>query len=307
MVQRFTWRQIAKYLAVILAIVACIILFRDIYQKDISYIANDESLNLAVIDGIVQAKDVVIKDEIKAVVVPHHLVASKSIALGIKSIAKSNPKLVVVISPDHFKYCSKMFCTSKGQFETYFGNSLISNEVVEKILNSKDIMGSSKLFSLEHGIFTIIPFIKYYIPDAEVVPIVVSQKGRGSSYQREEILRILKPIIVQDNVALVISSDFSHYLPLDESNVMDELTSKSFCTGNSDEILNLKNPSQSDCPLCLWILEQTAKQLDFWNPSIGIHTNSANLMRDVSAKETTSHFMITLSEIDSDDKCILND
>ena len=49
---------------------------------------------------------------------------------------------------------------------------------------------------------------------------------------------------------------------------MDRKTQNSFCSGNSQEILNLHNPNQSDCPLCLWILEQEAKELGFWNPNI---------------------------------------
>jgi len=305
MVQRSTWRQIAKYLLIIV-ILSTVITSGVGYNKDIEYIATDETLDLAIVDGIVKAKSITVKDGIKAVVVPHHLVASKSIALGIKSIAKSNPKTVILISPDHFELCPKMFCASEGYFKTYFGDLNVSDLIVKKLLQSSDVITSSKLFSLEHGVFTIAPFIKYYIPDAEIVPIVVSQKGRGSSYDREEILRILKPIIFNTDTALVISSDFSHYLTLDESNLMDLKTMKSFCSGSSSEILNLDNPKQSDCPLCLWILEQTAKSVGFWNPETLIHTNSANLMSDVTAKETTSHFTISLSMLDTEDKCVLD-
>lgn len=259
------------------------------------YNASDPSFDLEVLNGIGKAKSNSVDLGAKAVIVPHHLVASKSIALGIKALAASSPKVVVIISPDHFAHCSKMLCTSKGSFISFFGTTTISSRDVEDLERHTSLVEDSNLFIEEHGVYTIVPFIKHYIPDSEVVPIAISQRGRGSEEMRAEIITILAQLLSREDVVLVISSDFSHYLPLAQSNKMDVKTKNSFCTGNSGELLKLSNPDQSDCPLCLWIAQVEAVKLGFWNPRLVAHTNSAVLLHDTSVQETTSHFTFTLS------------
>ena len=267
--------------------------------KGSDYSAADHALDLAVLDGIVKASHSVVSDKdsvgIKAVIVPHHLVAGESIALGIQMLASSSPKIIVVLSPDHFGQCSTLLCTTRGRFETFFGNVVVDEKSVITLLHSSDIIQESTLFKKEHGIYTILPFIKHYIPQALIVPVVISQNGRGTKADREEMKRILELLVSRKDVALVVSTDFSHYLPLVESNMMDSKTQNSFCSGNEAELVLLNNPKQSDCPLCLWFAEQEAKHLGFWNPHIIAHTNSATILHDISVKETTSHFAIALS------------
>jgi len=259
------------------------------------YSASADDLDLAILDGIVQAdKDFKPVAATKAVVVPHHLVASKSIALGVKALASSTPKIVIVISPDHYAHCPKLLCTTTGSYKTFFGDVDIEESIVSD-LGKSDLVSSSDLFKEEHGVYTIAPYIKHYIPEAKIVPIAISQKTKGSEESRAEVLKLLQPLLSRKDVALVISSDFSHYLPLAQTKEKDIKTQGSFCSGNSDEILKLENSSQSDCPLCLWILEQEAEKLGFWNPVLLANTNSAELMHDTSAKELTSHFAFALS------------
>lgn len=281
-------------------LIACVLLGSTLFlskkaSSEIVYSANDEALNLAVLDGIVAAdNDSKTVAEVKAVVVPHHAVATKSIALGVKAIASSAPKVVIVISPDHYGRCPKMLCTTQGSYTTFFGDVAVNKKIVADLENS-ELVASSQLFKEEHGIYTVVPYIKHYLSEAEIVPIVISQNSRGSEASRDEILKLLEPLLKRKGIGLIISSDFSHYLSLAETKEKDSITQTSFCSGNSQEILNLENPSQSDCPLCLWILEQEAEKLEFWNPALLAHTNSAELMHDMSAKELTSHFAFALS------------
>jgi poly-gamma-glutamate synthesis protein (capsule biosynthesis protein) len=113
---------------------------------------------------------------------------------------------------------------------------------------------------------------------------------------------LLDPVI-KNGAVLIVSTDFSHYLPLDQAKELDKKTQGALCAGDSGAILSLKNPSQSDCPLCLWILEQEARSLGFWNPFILAHTNSAELLNNLAVKETTSHFAIMFSSDPKMQKC----
>lgn len=272
--------------------------------------ASNDSLDLAVLDGMTQADHASTTNllgTIRAIVVPHHLVASKSIALGIKSLARSNPKLIVLVSPDHFFHCGKLLCTTAGSFKTFFGNVAVSDDYSNVLSQHSDIVDyNQNLFIEEHGIYTIVPFINHYLPNAKILPIAVSQNGLGTESSRAETLEILQQILSKKDTALVISSDFSHYLPLARANEMDLKTTQAFCSGDRQAVLHLINPSQSDCPLCLWMALQSAQLDNFENPILIAHSNSANLLGDVSASETTSHFTYAFSTNPVDKKCSEN-
>ncbi len=269
------------------------------------YSATSNDLDLAVVDGITKAdKNHVLPNGVyRATVVPHHLVASEAVALGVKAIASSSPRVVVVISPDHFGQCGELLCTSHGSYRTFFGDVAISENDVKQLLSHENIVAESDLFTDEHGIYSIAPFIKHYLPDVSIVPIVVSQRGIGNKQSRTNVIAALDKLAERNDVAFVISSDFSHYLPLAEANENDRVTQAAFCSGNSEEMLNLDNPSQSDCPLCLWIAGQLAKKNGFWNPVAVWHSNSAELLNNTSVEETTSHFIFILGDLSSGRQC----
>lgn len=302
-VSRTAWYKIVFILTLVI-FAALFFIFPQNHTLPPTYYATDPELDLAVVDGIAKTdKNLGVTENVGAVVVPHHLVASEAIALGIKAITASSPQTVVIISPDHFEKCPKLLCTTQGNYETFFGDVAISGEEVGRLLSHKDLISTSDLFVGEHGVYSIVPFIKHYLPDAAIVPIAVSQRGLGDEYSRAEIISVLDQLVSRNDVALVISSDFSHYLPLAEADKKDQKTKKAFCSGDGQAVLDLKNPSQSDCPLCLWIAQQEAKKNEFWNPIIAWHSNSANLLHDTSVQETTSHFTILLSGTASESSC----
>jgi poly-gamma-glutamate synthesis protein (capsule biosynthesis protein) len=290
MVSTTAWYKITSLILVGLALVVLL----PKHPVEETYSATNHELDIAVVEGISKADKSSMLSKARAAVVPHHLVASEAVALGVKAVSLSHPKLIVVISPDHYGKCSKLLCTTYGKYKTFFGDVTISKNAVSDLLSDKDIVAESDLFVDEHGVYSIVPFIKHYAPDARIVPIAVSQKGRGDDASRQKILSLLGRLIKDNDTALIISSDFSHYLPLEEAERMDKKTQSSFCSGNSQELLDLQNPSQSDCPLCLWVLYEEAIKYGFWNPSLLWHSNSANLLHDITVKETTSHFTFVL-------------
>lgn len=313
MVSRIARNKIALIGTGILVLVALVLAqsYASVIRAEVkalpSFIATNDSMDLAVVAGIKDtdySTSTSFLGNVRGVVVPHHLVASRSIALGVKSLQSLNPKVIVLISPDHFERCDKLLCTTRGKFKTFFGDIDIPDDLVREVLTEKDIAEENPgLFVEEHGIYTIMPYIKHYLPDAKVVPIVLSQKGVGSERTRAELLQTAEALLSQKDTALVISSDFSHYLPLVEANDMDDRTEKTICSGDTEGILHLKNPAQSDCPLCLWVAISASRSLGFGNPSVVMHTNSAQLLHDPTVQKTTSHFVIRLSGAVRDNSC----
>lgn len=228
---------------------------------------------------------------IKGVVVPHHLAATESIASGIKILTQKKPTRILLLSPDHFHRCPNLICTTKGIYQTHFGKVSSSVNGVEQILQIPEVSEEPALFKKEHGIYAVVPYIAHYLPQTEIITAVISQRLPWTKEQQTGLLNHIIEML-DDHTVLVISSDFSHYLPLEKSDEMDEATAQTIFSKDLDGVLKLKNPDQNDCPRCLWLLGSVADKLGFYNPSVLLHTNSARLLGDKSVKETTSHFAI---------------
>jgi poly-gamma-glutamate synthesis protein (capsule biosynthesis protein) len=233
---------------------------------------------------------------IRAVIVPHHLVSPQSIALGIRSLTKTGGSLLL-ISPDHFKRCPTLLCTAQGEVETPTGAVSMDAGAVEHLSRSALVTLHPRLFREEHGISSVLPFIAHSLPGRKVIPLVVSQVPMNKEQEGEFAALIAG--LSQAGHPIIVSSDFSHYLPLQEADAMDEKTAKTLFSGDLSGILALQNPSQSDCPRCLWALSSVALEGGFFNPSILSHTNSARILGDASVKETTSHFAMVWYQNDA--------
>lgn len=269
------------------------------------YSARNEALDGAVVDGITKATRSATKvsNASRIVIVPHHLVASEAIARGIGVLARtSDVERVVLISPDHYGKCPTVACTTYGSFETFFGTVDIDSHSVQ-MLGRQKLFERSSLFANEHGIYSIVPFIKHYLPNAKVIPIVVSVKGTESADVRIELARVLAEFLDDPRTVLVTSTDFSHYLPFEESELMDIDTQSALCAGRLEYIRHLKNSEQSDCPLCLWLTTTLSASIGTQYPTIFWHSNSAELLKDLTVSETTSHFGISYSAEESLTSC----
>lgn len=225
---------------------------------------------------------------IGAVIVPHHLAASESIASGIKMLANQKFKKILLLSPDHFHHCPTLLCTVEANYQTVYGKVEPASDIVGKLKSSPLVTVDPRLFEKEHGIFAVLPFIKHYYPSVEVVPLAISQKIEWRS-SGDEIVALLDSAI-DDQTMLIVSSDFSHYLSLPDAELKDEQTAEALFSKDFDGIGRLDNSDNSDCPNCLWALAKLADKRGFYNPSVILHTNSATILNDPKIPETTSHF-----------------
>ncbi len=224
---------------------------------------------------------------IRAVILPHHLTASESMASAVRMLENQSFQHILLLSPDHFDKCPTPLCTVNSLQQTEFGNVRSDRRIVAKLAASKLTTISPDLFSKEHGVHAVLPYIAHYLPDVPVTAVALSQKN-WKSYSGA-LLKEIKSVLQNDTI-LMVSSDFSHYLSLGKANEADELTAEVLFSKDLESIANLKNPDQSDCAQCLWILANIADEQDFYNPSTVQHTNSAVLLNNKSVQETTSHF-----------------
>lgn len=257
------------------------------------YVVHDTSFDGAIVNGItsLSREGARLEKHGRIAIVPHHLVAHTVIAEGVARIALHGQDIrrVVVISPDHFKRCPQFACTSQGRFGTFFGDLQIDSRTVKMLLRSP-LFTSSELFHKEHGIYTIIPFVRHYLPHASVVPIVVSVDEPRDSEMRITFAEQVEALMEDQHTAILFSTDFSHYLPLSDAEMMDLDTQTALCARRLEYIRRLRNPQQSDCPMCLWLATTLAAGQGTPHPQFYAHTNSAILLNERQVPETTSHF-----------------
>lgn len=231
---------------------------------------------------------------IGAAIVPHHLASPEAIAVGIRALKSHPPARIVLLTPDHFAACGTLLCTTRRSFESLLGPIRTDARAVTALLHSALVSEQDALFEREHGIGVLLPFLAYALPETPVIPLALAQRDWYA--QREHLAAlILDTLGPQD--ALVVSSDFSHYLPLAEADAADARTIEIFRSGNLPAIAQLHNPSHSDCPGCLWLLSFIAQQRNWGSGRVLLHTNSARLLAEHTAAETTSHFTIILQRI----------
>jgi len=235
-----------------------------------------------------------VQGSVRGVVVPHHIVAAEDIALGIRALSSQDVKDIILLSPDHFNRCPALLCTTNRGFETYFGEVGPSDEAQKALGDSDLVVKDEELFAGEHGIYSVLPFIKHYLPQTKVTPLAMVIDYRWQD-RKDELSALLDRIMATGTV-LVVSSDFSHYLTLAEADRMDAATIHILQSGDLKSIASLKNPDQSDCPACLWGLARMAQKRGYAGPDLLMHTNSARILNQPDIRRTTSHFVLVWTE-----------
>lgn len=292
---RLVSRPYLTVIGVIIALSACVVVYV-LRQTSPYYIVHDSAFDGAVVNGVTslaRKHTDFSKQDARIIVVPHHLVAHTAIAEGVARIATRYPdtRRVIVISPDHFKRCATFACTSYGTFGTFFGDIPIDGHAIRQLVRNS-LFTTSELFHKEHGVYTIVPFVRHYLPRASVVPIVISVDEPRHSEERIAFAAVMESLLKDPNTVVIFSTDFSHYLPLPDAELMDLDTKTALCAQRLEYIRRLRNPAQSDCPLCLWLATTLAAGQKTPHPYFFAHSNSAVLLNDTRVPETTSHFGI---------------
>ena len=225
-----------------------------------------------------------------AAVVPHHLTSTEAIAAGVRMLSGERRGRVVLLSPDHFGECPALLCVARAPFRSLLGDIRTDAAAITALARSPLVTATDAPFEREHGIGAVLPYLAHFLPDTPVVAVVVSQRLAWRN-AAGELADLLGEALGPDG-ALLVSTDFSHFLPLEEADLKDAATIRALLAYDLPGLARVEAPAQSDCPPCLWLLSELTLRNDAPNPSVLRHTNSAKLLGDPAAAETTSHFAI---------------
>lgn len=227
-------------------------------------------------------KMVVEQVNLKGMILPHHMVPLDQIQIMYERA--ESPSHILLISPDHMTSSNRHVLTTLKSWRV--DNQVVhnNNELTHAFLNLPFVYEDDGEISREHGIYGHIPYIQVFYPEADLSVLAFSKMTT-----REEIDEILA--IIPDDVFILASIDFSHYLTKSEAYQKDETTLRIMKERSWEDIFRLSD-SYYDSPACLYLFLKYASKHNY-ELVVYDHKNSGDYLGD-HLKETTSYFFIGL-------------
>jgi poly-gamma-glutamate synthesis protein (capsule biosynthesis protein) len=229
-----------------------------------------------------------VRARLTGITVPHHLLAADLVARGVRAAAASRYRRIVLLAPDHFRGTTKPFATTARAFGTVFGPVEADAEAVAALLARDDLVEDSCLFSTEHGIHALLPFLRRAFPDAAIVPVAMSVRSRRAEW--DALARLLLPLL-NDDTLVVESTDFSHFLPQHMARTYDQQTLNVLAAGDLDAIAGLRQPQHADSVGALYVQTLLQARRHGAAPVVVANANSQDYA-EAPARETTSYMVI---------------
>lgn len=220
-------------------------------------------------------------------VVPHHLLAANMIAEFFQTISLDPPETIAVIAPNHRRIGMKGLHTSSLDWRTAFGILEADRELAGGLIDELGAAENDSLMELEHSVSGLVPYIKYYLPDTKIVPILLH--GNYSASDSKKLGAYLADA-VQDNpeIMVIASIDFSHYLDTDTADQMDGITLKAIESRDTQSLIRMGNDN-IDSPPSILALLSSMDGLGAEGPLVTGHSNSF-IIAGGGADYTTSYY-----------------
>ena len=244
-------------------------------------------------EGVSRAKKDVTKLDylVTGGIVPHDLFVNFIIADFFHRLSLQNPKTIIILGPNHYEKGHFEALTSLYGWNTAFG-VVEPDESLTKTLVDKNLVNvDEEVLPNDHALSALMPFIKYYMPNTKVVPILLSQK---LSKEQSEVLADNLSKLVTKDIVIVASVDFSHYLTSRQAKEKDEITSEVMREFDYRKLYTL-NSDYLDSPASIGTLLMVMQRLNTTNMDLLYHTNSGELQNN-NQVETTSYFSILFTE-----------
>ncbi len=185
------------------------------------YPSNPQRLG-GMIDGYMQeAKSAPPAGDVVGVVSPHAgYIYSGPVAAYSFSQLDPATTLAIVLAPSHRSRFNGGAVLAEGVYETPLGDVQIDVAVGGALAGKKPFGLLKEAHELEHSLEVQVPFLQKRLPEFSIVPVIIGTVDLASCM---EIARGLHECIAGEKrkLAIVISTDLSHYHSYEEAKVMD--------------------------------------------------------------------------------------
>jgi len=155
----------------------------------------------------------------KAVISPHagYIYSGYSANIAHRVLARKKVKRVVVIGPSHHVYFEGISGSFYNKFQTPIKDLDIDLEYLNLISKNFKIGFVKEAHQKEHSTETQMPFIAHYQQNVKVIELIYGKV----SYL--ELASLIAWLLEDSLTSVVISSDLSHFYPLQKANTLDAI------------------------------------------------------------------------------------
>lgn len=187
--------------------------------------------------------------EIMCATVPHHLLAGRLIAGLFRTAEATRPDVdtVIIVATMHEPKNEPLYTTLLG-WNTPFGSIAAGREISEGFISELGAKENDNMLEKDHSASSIIPFVKYYYPEAKVSCLLVAENADRDIPER--LSQLIAEKMDTKSCLTIFSIDFSHYLDIVRAKKHDEETLAAVMNSDYDTIASMTNSNVDSAP-CL--------------------------------------------------------
>ncbi len=163
------------------------------------------------------------REECTAIIAPHAgYIYSGSVA-GAAFARARIPETVIIAGPNHTGYGAPASVMPEGTWRMPFGDVPVASDLASAIISRSSVLEADyQAHMYEHSLEVQVPFLQYFQPALQIVPICLSHMPYEAC---EEIASALSDAIKTAGrpVLMVASTDMSHYESQAQANAKDRL------------------------------------------------------------------------------------
>lgn len=214
-------------------------------------------------------------------IVSHHFLVAPEIAKFFAGLKGRPIETIVIIGPNHFSYGEEDIQVARYPYKTPWGMLESDSGSIEKLLKNNFIKNEEIPFNREHSISTLAGFIKYYLPETKIVPIVLK---RNTTKEKAEKLAEALSESLPERSLVVASIDFSHHLNETTADFHDTFSLSVIKSFDYDRLHKLEVDSPSSMYVLLKYLEKRGAQKMAYK-----NINSADFSSQPALADVTSY------------------
>jgi poly-gamma-glutamate synthesis protein (capsule biosynthesis protein) len=252
------------------------------YEPELVFLAEPSDKAFYETASSFKKKDVDLPEAPSAMIVPHHLLAADLIAEAFSNLKGDDYETVILISPNHFDIGEGGVLSSAYPFDTPYGRLEADTRLFRQLAKEGVVSPNEDVFGKEHGIKGEVGFIKKYLPDAKLLPLVL--RSDLSDAEADALAERLYKIARSKRVLVVLSADFSHYKTSSEAKADDKKSLEVLLSGRLERVEEAEIDTKPGLRVVMGYARKAADDFLPLNNS-----NSALLAGKADIKETTSY------------------
>lgn len=166
-----------------------------------------------------------------AIIVPHAgwIYSGFTANIAFRILYENKPHTIVVIGPSHRVGFEGVSIANTMFYQTPLGDITINRSLSEDLISAFALPYFPQAHH-EHSTEVQMPFIKHYFPEVKIIELVYA-------YAEPSLLEpIIDYCLAQKDTAVVISTDLSHFYPLDRAKELDAICLEAILNENTDTL-----------------------------------------------------------------------